>query len=95
MLFILCNSGGGIYTQGLPTAPNTDDIVALKDVGATSATTGIYANAITVSGGSINVQDKHTMSISSTTYVWGSASGDGGGDTFYLIYNGATWLVIG
>jgi hypothetical protein len=94
-IFFLCNPEGGPYTQGFPTAPSTDDIVAVKDVAATSAITGIYTNAITLTGTSIDVQDKHTMTITGTTYVWGAANGDGGGDVTYYLYNGASWVVIG
>jgi hypothetical protein len=93
-LILWCNSSAGSYTQALPTAPNSGDRVTLKDVGATSATTGIFANAITISGTSINVQDQHTMAISGTSYVWGQASGDGGGSVLDLQYNGVEWMVF-
>jgi hypothetical protein len=97
-LFFRCNSSGGIYTQNLPTSPNAGDIAWFKDEGIsgiTPAQSGIYTNAITISGGSSAVQNKHTMAVVSNTYAWGAASGDGGGDAFGLMFNGSIWEVIG
>ena len=88
------DSSGGPFTLPLPPAPVSGDLIDFKDIGATSATTGIAAHAITLNGASIEIQDKHTMTISSTSYAWGTASGDGGGDAFSLQFNGSTWMVV-
>ena len=92
---VLCNSSGGAYTQALPTSGLVaGQIVVLKDAAATSRTTGIWANAITISGGSNTVQNQHDMTTASTTYVWGQTNQDQGGDDLWLFWTGSAWQVM-
>lgn len=89
------NSTGGTFQVNLPTSGlSAGQRVDIKDVGATSATTGIYTNAVTISGGTKYVQNPHTSSVSATSYAFGGSSGDGGGSVLSLMYNGTGWMVI-
>lgn len=89
------NTTDGTFTLTLPTSPSTGDRVDIEDVGATSATTGIGATALTISGTSNDVQNPHTMAVSSASYTFGPTSGDAGGATLCLRYTGTFWKVIG
>lgn len=91
------DSSGGAFTLPLPTSGLAGgQIVWLKDVAATSATTGIFANQVTISGGTNPVQNQHTMVVSATSYAWGAASQDGGGNMLGLYWSAtkSAWMVI-
>lgn len=89
------NTSGGAFTQLLPTGPTVGDLVALEDWVGTSTVTGIGANACTLSGTSLNIQNRHTMASAGTSYVWGAASGDAGGGVLLLRWTGTIWKVVG
>ena len=91
--FIAITGGGGTFnlpTSGMSAGQRID----FKDAFATSAGTGIAASPVTISGGSKYVQDPHTMVTSNTSYTFGGTSGDSGGSTLSLMYNGTGWMVI-
>ena len=79
------DSTGGAFTLTLPTTPNIGDRIEITDVGATSATTGIFVNNVLVQGTAVPVQDPNTMVVDAGTFTYSFGSNDGGGSTLVLI----------
>lgn len=78
------DSSGGSFTEVLPSSPDVGDVVVLEDWAPSGS--GVGAHSVTLDGGTLPVQDRHTLVVSSlvTTYVLGVASGDGDGATLTL-----------
>lgn len=84
------NMVGGAFTLTLPVSPVRGDIVQVEDE-ATSPAGGVWTNTLTISGGSANVQNGHTMAAGTTSYSFGQSNQDQGGSNLTMTYNGTFW----
>lgn len=91
---ILISAGGGTFS--LPSSGLVLGMqVGFKDDFCTSAADGIATTPVTLNGSTKNVQNRHTMKSTGTTYVFGGPSGDGGGSLVWFTYDGTGWVVTG
>jgi hypothetical protein len=88
------NSSGGAFTLNLPPNPSTNDQIDFEDAGCTGAGTGLGANAVTLNGGTIVVQDFHTFTTTATEYVLGTPN-DNGGAAPSIRFDGTIWRRVG
>jgi hypothetical protein len=93
------NSSGGSFVQPFPTGSAVGNEIEFDDTWGIGVGTGINVNPVTLAD-TIPVQDPHTGSIGSDSYVWGSNGADAGGGTLtYRKTNdpvrGLYWKFIG